>query len=245
LTERDYKVKKNAEDACAIRDLGLNDKNIRAEIAHSRNKIDEPQQWEKEKMMHPVLNRNIFFVKEHVGMFKAANNYDIYDPDTQKVIMECREDRLGMLTKILRFTKYKKMTPFDIQIKTPEGNQVVRVKRGISVILSKVQVLDEKDNVIGIFKQKLFSIGGAFSVLDANEKEVCQLKGKWTGWNFKFMEGEKELAHVTKKWAGAGKELFTSADNYVLQISEGVPNGNVARQLIVAAVMCIDMVLKE
>ena len=42
-----------------------------------------------------------------------------------------------------------------------------------------------------------------------------------------------------------GKELFTSADNYVLEISESIPADNVARPLIIAAVMCIDMVLKE
>ena len=195
--------------------------------------------------MHEVLSRNVYLVKEHVGMFKAANNYDIHDPDTGAVIMECREERLGILTKLLRFTDFKRMTPFDIQVRTPEGRQVVRVKRGISLFLSKVQVLDESDRVIGGFKQKLFSIGGAFTVLDASETPVCQLKGKWTGWDFRFLAGETELAHVTKKWAGIGKELFTSADNYVLQISDNVPTDNVARQLILAAVMCIDMVLKE
>ena len=195
--------------------------------------------------MNKILNRNIYLVKEHVGMFKAANNYDIYDPDTGAVIMECREEHLGILTKILRFTDYKRMTPFDIKIRTPEGQQVVRVKRGISLFLSKVQVLDENDCVIGGFKQKLFSIGGAFTVLNANDTPVCQLKGKWTGWDFRFLAGETELAHVMKKWAGIGKELFTSADNYVLQISDSVPADNVARQLILAAVMCIDMVLKE
>ena len=34
-----------------------------------------------------------FLVKEHIGMFKAANNYDIYDPQTGQIIMECREER--------------------------------------------------------------------------------------------------------------------------------------------------------
>ena len=82
-------------------------------------------------------------------------------------------------------------------------------------------------------------------MLDANDNTICTLKGKWTGWDFKFLAGNLEFAHVTKKWAGIGKEMFTSADNYVLEISDSVPKDNVVRQLIMAAVMCIDMVLKE
>ena len=31
-----------------------------------------------------VLNRNLFLVKEHTGLFKAANNYDVYDPDSHR-----------------------------------------------------------------------------------------------------------------------------------------------------------------
>jgi uncharacterized protein YxjI len=195
--------------------------------------------------MSDVLDRNVFFVKEHVGLFKAANNYDMYDPATGQKILECREDHLGIFTKIFRFTKYKRMTPFDIRIKTPDGQLVVRVAKGVSFFLSKVAVYDHCDQVIGGFKQQFFSIGGAFTVFDPNQQPVCQLKGKWTGWDFKFLSGETELAHVTKKWAGIGKELFTSADNYVLEISPSVAPGDAVRKLILAAVMCIDMVLKE
>jgi uncharacterized protein YxjI len=137
------------------------------------------------------------------------------------------------------------MTPFDIDVRTPAGEQVLRVTRGISLFLSKVDVLDEQHQRIGGFKQKFFSIGGAFDVLGANDQTLCKLKGKWTGWDFRFMTGETELAHVSKKWAGFGKELFTSADNYMLQISDQVPAYNPVRQLILGAVMCIDLVLKE
>jgi uncharacterized protein YxjI len=192
-----------------------------------------------------VLSKNLFLIKEHVGMFKAANNYDVYDPDNGNIVMECREDKLGIFTKILRFSDYKRMTPFDVRITDAKGNQVVRVTRGISIFLSKVKVLDANDHVIGGFNQKLFSIGGAFTVMDAKEQPVCELKGKWTGWDFRFMDGDRELAHVTKKWNGIGKELFTSADNYVLEIANDIPADDTARQLILAAVMCIDMVLKE
>ncbi len=195
--------------------------------------------------MVDALGKNLFLIKEHVGMFKAANNYDIYDPQTGEIVLECREDRLGLFTKMLRFTDWKRMTPFDVQVRTPDGHQVVRVSRGVALFLSKVTVHDENDRVIGGFKQKLFSIGGAFSVLDAADQPLCQLKGKWTSWEFRFVSGESELGRVTKKWAGLGKELFTTADNYMLQIDESIPPDHPARKLILAAVMCIDMVLKE
>ena len=195
--------------------------------------------------MHAALNKNLFFVKEHVGLFKAANNYDIYDPQTGEITMHCREDNLGGFTKLLRFTDYKRLTPFDVRITTPDGQQLVRVTRGITFLRSHVTVLDEDDQVIGHFRQKLLSVGGAFDLLDTDDKVLCRLAGKWTGWNFRFMAGDTEFAHVTKKWAGIGKELFTSADNYILEITEAVPANNRVRLLILAAVTCIDMVLKE
>lgn len=195
--------------------------------------------------MHVVLRNNLFLVKEQLGIFKAANNYDIYDPNTNSKILECREPNLGILTKIFRFTDYKRMTPFQVEIHTPDGQKVLTIKRGFSLILSTVHVLDENDRVVGTFKQKLFSIGGKFDVLDAHDNTVCTLAGKWTSWDFRFIQGDTELAQVSKKWAGLGKELFTSADNYVLAIHDTVAANDTSRILILAAVMCIDMVLKE
>ena len=196
--------------------------------------------------MNPILNRNLFFIKEQVGLFKASNSFDIFDPETKQMILECREERLGFFTKLFRFTSYKRMTPFEIDIREPGGKSMITVKRGVNLFLSNVSVLDENNNLIGRFKQKFFSIGGKFDVLDASEKPLCTLKGKWTSWEFKFVTADnKEFATVTKKWSGLGKELFTSADNYILQINPDVPADHPLRKLIMAAVMCIDLVLKE
>jgi uncharacterized protein YxjI len=194
---------------------------------------------------HPIANQNLFLVKEHAGLFKAANNFDVFDPDGGRKVMECREPNLGLLTKFFRFTDYKRMTPFEVVITGADGRPVATVRRGFSLLLSTVDVLNGTGVRIGGFKQKLFSIGGAFSVLDSRDNEVCTLKGKWTSWDFRFLRGDRELARVSKKWAGLGKELFTSADNYVLSIDAGVPENDNVRLLILAAVMCIDMVLKE
>lgn len=195
--------------------------------------------------MHPALRQNLFLIKEHVGIFKAANNYDVFDPAGGAKLLECREPNLGFFTKLLRFTDYKRMTPFEVVLSGTDGRKALTVRRGVSLFLSKVEVLDENGRTVGGFKQKFFSIGGAFRVLDARDNEVCMLKGKWTSWEFQFLKGDRELAKVSKKWAGLGKELFTSADNYVLSVSEAVGEDDDVRILIMAAVMCIDMVLKE
>ncbi len=194
--------------------------------------------------MDPVLDRNTFFVKEHVGMFKAANEFDVLDPTTKEKILECREPHLGAFTKLFRFTDYKRATPFHIVV-TSKGRTVLEIKRGISIFLSKVDIFDDAGKRIGGFKQKFFSIGGKFEVFDADDRPVCTLQGKWTSWEFSFKAGERELARVTKKWAGMGRELFTSADNYVLEVRPDVPAGHPARPLILASVLVIDMVLKE
>lgn len=194
--------------------------------------------------MNPLVNLNQFLVKEHTGIFKAANNYDIFDAKTGEKIMECREE-LGWLTKILRFTDYKRMTPFEIEIRTNAGEKILTVKRGVAFFVSTVEVFDGNDNLIGKFKQKFFSFGGKFEVQDPEGNFLCTLQGKWTSWEFKFIKEQVELAQVSKKWAGIAKELFTTADNYVIVIGNEVPQDSPLRLLILAAVMCVDMVLKE
>jgi uncharacterized protein YxjI len=196
--------------------------------------------------MHPALNKNIYLVKEHVKIFKAENSFDVFDPATGGMILNCREENLGFFTRMFRFTEYKRMTPFNIVIRTSSGETILTVRKDVSWFLSTVEVIDEQKRLIGKFKQKFFSIGGKFEVLDTSERVLCMLKGSWTSWDFKFVSNDgKEFATVTKKWNGIGKELFTSADNYVLQINPQVPADNPLRMLIMAAVMCIDLVLKE
>lgn len=195
--------------------------------------------------MNAILNKNLFLIKEKIGIFKASNNYDIFDPQNNATLLICREPNLGFFTKIFRFTDYKRMTPFNVIISTPEGKPIISVKRGFTIFRSDVEVFDENEKLIGFFKQQFLSFGGKFQILDVNKNYLCTIQGTWTGWNFKFIKDQQEMASVSKKWAGLGKEFFTSADNYILQINPNVPENDKIRLLIFAAVMCIDMVLKE
>ena len=198
--------------------------------------------------MKKNLQKNIFLFKEHLGMFKASNNYDIYDPKTKEIILNCREKNLNPVYKIVRLflTDFKALTPFEIDIRGLDGKRIIKVKKGLSLILSKIEVFNENDKLIGLFKQKLFpNLGHNFEMFDEKENLVSKLKGNLIGWNFEFLKDENTIATVTKKWSGIGKEMFTSADNYILEIKDAVDKADPLRLLIFAAVISIDMVFKE
>ena len=195
--------------------------------------------------MHALFSRNQFFVKEHVGILKAANSYDIFDLQSQQPLLECREPNLGFFTKLFRFTKYKTQTPFDIELRDAGQGLVLRLKRGVSIFRSTVQVFDGNDVLLGRFRQRLLSLGGKLDLLDANDQVVCTVQGKLTSFEYKFLRDGQQIALVTKQWMGLGRELFTSADNYVINIEPTVPATDEVRRLILAAALTIDMVFAE
>ncbi|MDX1996995.1 MAG: phospholipid scramblase-related protein [Thermoanaerobaculia bacterium] len=99
---------------------------------------------------------------------------------------------------------------------------------------------------LGSFRSKAISLGGAFFVLDASGQTVAEIKGDWKGWNFRFLDtAGRELGTVTKQWAGIGKELFTSADTYLIALSDAAPRGANQVALLLAAGLAIDVVFKE
>jgi uncharacterized protein YxjI len=66
----------------------------------------------------------------------------------------------------------------------------------------------------------------------------------WRAWNFSIQdEGGTEVARITKTWEGLAKTMFTSADNYVVQIHK--PLEDPLRLLVVAASLAVDTALKQ
>ena len=191
------------------------------------------------------LEGNLFLVKEHVGLFKSANNYDIYDPQSNNVVMKCREPNLTVITKLLRFTKYKHFTPFDFTLSSASGELLLQVKKGWTFLGATVQVLDGSGNKVGHLTRKLLTFKPKMLVFNQSGAQIGELKGSFLGWNFSFSLGSTETATVSKKWAGLGKELLTTADNYMLTVNNNVEDEDPTRGLIFASVLCIDMLFKE
>ncbi len=190
-----------------------------------------------------MLDRHTYLIREHVGMMKLHEAFDILDPETGDLLATAVEEASSW-RKAAKLVVNKGMLPFEVHIDDPQGKRLMTVSRGFTFLRSRVRVT-AGGQLLGTFKQRLMSIGGKFDILDANDRKVAQLKGNLVGWNFKFVsESGQELGVVTKKWAGIGKELFTSADNYIVTIAKEVdPVG--AGSLLLAAALCIDMVFKE
>jgi len=194
-----------------------------------------------------MLNRSTYFIREHVGFLKLADTYDILDPETQVQIGIAKEEISGAM-KALRLLVNKKMLPTRINVYAATSGEDIgdlqfSIKRGFTFLRAKVDVLDAGGRDLGYFKAKLFSLGGGFRVFTVDNQEVALVKGDWKGWNFRFLKGEEEIGSITKKWNGIGKELFTSADNYIITL-KGEANETVST-LLLAAGLAIDCVLKE
>lgn len=192
-----------------------------------------------------LAGRSSFFVREHVGMFKLADAYDIIDAATKQQIAVAKEEP-GALIHLLRMFIEKRQLPTKVVVYegTEAGGRILfSIKKGFTLIRPRVDVLDGNGNRVGWFKSKMLSIGGAFRVFDSEDREVAMVKGDWKGWNFKFTVGDDEIGTVTRKWSGMGKELFTSADNYIINLAGEVSESKAV--LLLAAGLAVDIVYKE
>jgi uncharacterized protein YxjI len=193
--------------------------------------------------MLPALKS--YLVREHVGMFKLQGTYDVFNPETGEQIAIAQEKK-GTFNAIMGFFINKRMLPTKIDIhegKDINGPIAFTMKRGFSFFRPKVEVLGPDGVMFGYFQTRLLTIGGKFGVFDASGKEVALVKGNWLSWNFKFTTSAGvELGLVTRQWSGIGKELFTSADNYIINVHNPDP---AAATLLLAAGLAIDTVYKE
>lgn len=193
-----------------------------------------------------LLSRTRFFVKEHVGVLKLTDTYDILDPETQQQLAVARDEPPGW-AKCARLLVKKHFLPTTINVyETESSPPVLSIRKKPGLLRVSVVVTDASHAELGRFRSRLFSLGGGFLVFDTTGQQVADVKGDWKGWNFRFLDNSGiELGVVTKKWAGVGKELFTTADNYMISLSQGADESPRRAALLLAAGLAIDIVFKE
>ena len=193
-----------------------------------------------------LLDRRAYFIKERVAFVKLTDTYDIMDPETGAPIGVAKEEPPGW-AKFARLVVNKHFLPTAVNVYEDEASgPLFTLKKSFTFLRAKVVVEDARGAPFGRFESKLFTLGGGFFVVDDAGARVAEVKGDWKGWNFKFLDSAgREIGVVTKKWAGFGKEMFTSADNYMIALSDDAPRGPQAAALLLAAGLAIDLVFKE
>ena len=193
-----------------------------------------------------MLELQNYLVKEQVTFLKTVDTYDIFDPESGKQVGVAKEVP-GALISTLRWFISKKLMPTKVEVREhPEGSLVFTIKKPVALFRETVEVYDAEGHKVGHFKSKIFSICGGFYVYDKNDSQFAEVRGKWTGWEFEFVTPEgHNMGRVTKKWAGALKELFTKADTYVVSIADDLAEQPIAKMLLLAATIAIDVVYYE
>jgi len=118
-----------------------------------------------------MLNKKSYFIREHVGLMKLSDTYDILDPETQEQIGIARE-KPGAFIHVLRFLVHKKLLPTKVFVyegadHEDESKLLFSIQRGISFLRSRVNISDSHGTVVGRLRSKALSLGGAFYVFEA------------------------------------------------------------------------------
>jgi uncharacterized protein YxjI len=193
-----------------------------------------------------LFKRRKFFVKERVAALKLTDTYDIYDPETKQTVGIAR-DEPPTWAKLMRLLVKKVLLPTVVRVYESEAAPaLISLHKAPAFLRTIVVVQHPTQGEIGRFKSKLFSLGGGFDVYDRSGEKVAEVKGDWKGWNFRMIDRQgRALGVVTKKWAGLGRELFTSADNYMIALDDHVTTPDDQAPLLLAAGLAIDIVFKE
>ena len=193
-----------------------------------------------------MLELQQFLIKEQVAFLKTASTYDIFDPETREQVGVAREQP-GSFVTMLRWFISKRHLPTRIEVREMADESLVfTIRRPLGFWRERVNVYDADDRLMGYFLSKTFAWGRGFWVYDDQDAPFAELKGDWVGWNFVFVTPDgHELGGVSKSWAGLGRELFTSADNYVVSIHEELEDQPIAKMLLLAAALAVDIVYFE
>lgn len=196
-----------------------------------------------------MLDRNAFAVKEHVKFVSNANTYDVLDAATGEHLGTAQEN-LGIVKQLLRFVLPKQIMATVIEVREkPDDQLVFTIRRGPYLFRSRVEVRDANGELVGYYVSKFFTIGGGFHIYDKCDTHFAEIKGKWTGFDYRFLspDGKVEMGRVSKKLSLGSivKDLFTSADTYAVEVSPELADEPMAKMLILAAALAIDTIYKE
>jgi uncharacterized protein YxjI len=191
-----------------------------------------------------IFTEPILVVNQKAKFLEAHSEYAVYDQNGNQ-IAAIRQVGQSNLKKALRFvSSFDQYMTHKFQIVDMSGNVLLAATRPTKIMKSRVEIADGAGRAIGSIVQKNM-IGKINFGLEAGGSVVGSINAEnWRAWNFSIQDTSgTELARITKTWEGLAKTMFTTADNYVLQIHR--PLQEPLRSLVVASALSVDTALKQ
>lgn len=189
------------------------------------------------------FDANSFFIDEKVNFFKFENSYSVFNDKNENV--GAIKQKLTTGQKVLRLLLKKPMLPFLLEIQNASGGVEASISRGWTFWMSKITIADPNGMVLGTIKQKFKFFKPTFLIYNPSGVLIAEINGDWKAWNFTIKDAKGvQIGVISKKWAGALQEIFTSADKYNVMISPDYLDRE-SKIAILAGAITIDMVLKE
>jgi uncharacterized protein YxjI len=191
-----------------------------------------------------LFSEPVLVVNQKTKLIELTNEYSVFDQ---------HGDRLGSVVqvgqstarKVLRFvSSVDQYLPVRLEVRDASGRPQLLLTRPAKFIKSKVIVQRPDGGPLGEIVQQN-AIGKINFSLEANGQKIGAIKAEnWRAWNFAIVDHtDTEVARITKTWEGLAKTMFTTADNYVLQIHRQLPDPLLS--MVVASALTVDTALKQ
>ena len=191
-----------------------------------------------------IFTEPVLVVNQKAKLIELNNQYGVFNKDGQQLAavnqvgQNAAKKALRLLTSLDQFMTHK------LEITDTQGRVLLKITRPAKVMKSTVIVSDGADQEIGrIVQDNMF--GKIHFSLQAGGYTYGAIKAEnWRAWNFRVEDHTgQEIARITKTFEGIAKTMFTTADNYVVQIHTVLPQP--LNSLVVASALSVDTALKQ
>ncbi|MFC8435906.1 phospholipid scramblase-related protein [Streptomyces sp. NPDC057253] len=191
-----------------------------------------------------LFTEPVLVVNQKAKLIELTNEYKVMDQHGNQVGSVTQVGQ-SALRKIVRFLwSIDQFMKIRLEIRDAHGQPVLLLTRPGKIFKSRVIVERPDGSPVGEIVQQNM-IGKINFAMMVDGRQVGAIKAEnWRAWNFAIVDHEgNEVARITKTWEGLAKTMFTTADNYVLQIHYQLPEPLLS--LVVATALTVDTALKQ
>ena len=191
-----------------------------------------------------LFTESVLVVNQKAKLIEVTNEYSVFDQAGRQLgsVVEVGQSALKKAVRLL--SSYDQFMTHKLEVRDAYGQPVLLLTRPAKFIKSKVLVQRPDGTQLGEIVQQnaIGKINFAFVV---NGQQVGAIKAEnWRAWNFAIVDHTgAEVARITKTWEGLAKAVFTTADNYVLQIHQQLAEPLLS--MVVASALTVDTALKQ